>query len=119
MSHAAVKSIKDNVCMTSHRRHGKHQVFSCRGIDIAVQWFLQRGHTQITAFVPQWRQRTVQYDNKGISDQYLLNQLEEKGYLTFTPARRIPGQTKRICCYDDRYCRRERCVLGCVHHINI
>ena len=82
--------------------HGNHSVFSCRGIELAINWFLRRGHTQITAFVPQWRQRTVQYDSKTIKDRHLLNELEKRGHLTFTPARRVPGKAKNICCYDDR-----------------
>ncbi len=33
-------------------------MYSCLGIQLCVQYFLRRGHTQITAFVPQWRCRT-------------------------------------------------------------
>ena len=36
-----------------------------------------------------------------IIDQHILNQLEEQGYLTFTPSRKVKG--RRIVCYDDRY----------------
>lgn len=39
----------------SHRRHGLQHYFSSRGIAIAVQYFWDRGHRDITVFVPQWR----------------------------------------------------------------
>uniref|UniRef100_K7FWX0 Uncharacterized protein n=1 Tax=Pelodiscus sinensis TaxID=13735 RepID=K7FWX0_PELSI len=35
--------------------HGLHQFFSCRGIALAVQYFWDRGHREVTVFVPQWR----------------------------------------------------------------
>lgn len=39
----------------SHCRHGLQHYFSSRGIAIAVQYFWDRGHRDITVFVPQWR----------------------------------------------------------------
>lgn len=47
--------------LTSLFSHGK-TVFSCRGIKIAVDWFRERGHEDITAFVPQWRKETSRPD---------------------------------------------------------
>lgn len=65
-----------------------------------MDWFRKRGHTQITVFVPQWRKESPKPESP-ITDQRLLNQLEDQGYLTFTPSRRING--RRIVCYDDRF----------------
>ena len=42
--------------------HGNKEVFSCRGIQLAVDWFRQRGHKDITVFVPQWRKETSRTD---------------------------------------------------------
>lgn len=81
-------------------RHGNGRVFSCRGISIAVQWFRQRGHKDITVFVPQWRQESSSAEYP-ITDQEILNQLQVEGTLVFTPSRRIGN--KRIVCYDDRF----------------
>ncbi|XP_071115361.1 probable ribonuclease ZC3H12C isoform X1 [Haliotis cracherodii] len=84
-----------NVAMS----HGK-DVFSCHGIQLAVDWFRQRGHENITVFVPQWRKETSRPDAP-ITDQDILLQLERDGILSFTPARRVGG--RRVVCYDDRY----------------
>lgn len=81
-------------------RHGNGQVFSCRGILLAVQWFLQRGHQEITVFVPQWRKEPSRPESL-IADQDILYQLEREGRLVFTPSRKI--RNKRIVCYDDRF----------------
>ncbi|KAH9496568.1 hypothetical protein Btru_017382 [Bulinus truncatus] len=84
-----------NVAMS----HGK-QVFSCKGIQLAVDWFRERGHKEITAFVPQWRKETSRPDAP-ITDQDILLQLEREKILVFTPSRRVKG--RRVVCYDDRY----------------
>ena len=42
--------------------HGNKEVFSCRGIQLAVDWFRHRGHKDITVFVPQWRKETSRTD---------------------------------------------------------
>ena len=80
--------------------HGNQQFFSCLGIEICVNYFQQRGHTQITAFVPQWRSRTNLAPGYEVYDQHILEELREKRNLVYTPARRVPG--KKIVCYDDR-----------------
>ncbi len=80
--------------------HGNHKFFSCRGIELCVDYFLKRGHTQITAFVPQWRSRTNLAPGYEVYDQHILEELREKGFLTYTPCRRVPG--KNIVCYDDK-----------------
>ena len=83
-----------------YNRHGNGRVFSCKGILIAVRWFLQKGHQQVNVFVPSWRKEASRPETP-ISDQEILYQLESDNYLVFTPSRRIG--TKRIVCYDDRF----------------
>ncbi|KAK9960392.1 hypothetical protein ABG768_008252 [Culter alburnus] len=85
-----------NVAMS----HGNKEVFSCRGIELAVNYFLDRGHRNITVFVPSWRKEQPRPDVP-ISDQHILEELERKKFLVFTPSRRIGG--KRVVCYDDRF----------------
>uniref|UniRef100_UPI00398EBF7D ribonuclease ZC3H12A isoform X1 n=2 Tax=Pristiophorus japonicus TaxID=55135 RepID=UPI00398EBF7D len=85
-----------NVAMS----HGNKEVFSCHGIQLAVNWFLERGHADITVFVPSWRKEQPRPDVP-ITDQHFLRELEKKKILVFTPSRRVGG--KRIVCYDDRF----------------
>ncbi|XP_030074460.1 endoribonuclease ZC3H12A [Microcaecilia unicolor] len=85
-----------NVAMS----HGNKEVFSCRGILLAVNWFLDRGHPDITVFVPSWRKEQPRPDVP-ITDQNILRDLEKKKILVFTPSRRVGG--KRVVCYDDRF----------------
>ncbi|XP_072466114.1 endoribonuclease ZC3H12A [Notamacropus eugenii] len=85
-----------NVAMS----HGNKEVFSCRGILLAVNWFLERGHSDITVFVPLWRKEQPRPDVP-ITDQHILRELEKKKILVFTPSRRVGG--KRVVCYDDRF----------------
>lgn len=42
--------------------HGNKEVFSCLGIQLAVDWFLDRGHKDITVFVPAWRKEQSRPD---------------------------------------------------------
>lgn len=42
--------------------HGNKEVFSCRGIKLAVDWFLERGHKDVTVFVPAWRKEQSRPD---------------------------------------------------------
>lgn len=37
-------------------------MFSCRGIQLAVDWFLEKGHKDITVFVPAWRKEQSRPD---------------------------------------------------------
>ncbi|XP_040830157.1 endoribonuclease ZC3H12A [Ochotona curzoniae] len=85
-----------NVAMS----HGNKEVFSCRGILLAVNWFLERGHADVTVFVPSWRKEQPRPDVP-ITDQHILRELEKKKILVFTPSRRVGG--KRVVCYDDRF----------------
>ncbi|KAM4700483.1 endoribonuclease ZC3H12A isoform 1-T2 [Discoglossus pictus] len=84
-----------NVAMS----HG-NKVFSCRGILLAVNFFLERGHTDVTVFVPSWRKEQHRPEVP-ITDQNILSELEKKKILVFTPCRRVGG--KRLVCYDDRF----------------
>ncbi|XP_061072191.1 ribonuclease ZC3H12A [Conger conger] len=85
-----------NVAMS----HGNKEVFSCQGIQLAVKYFLDRGHTDITVFVPSWRKEQPRPDVP-ITDQHVLRTLEKKKIMVFTPSRRVGG--KRVVCYDDRF----------------
>ncbi|KAM3608237.1 uncharacterized protein V6R79_021582 [Siganus canaliculatus] len=85
-----------NVAMS----HGNKEVFSCQGIQLAVDWFLERGHHDITVFVPAWRKEQSRPDAL-ISDQEILRRLEKDKILVFTPSRRVQG--RRVVCYDDRF----------------
>ncbi|CAG4952415.1 unnamed protein product [Colias eurytheme] len=85
-----------NVAMS----HGNKEVFSCRGIEICVDWFRARGHKEITVFVPKWRKEASRPDNP-VSDRDSLERLERDRVLVYTPSRLLGG--KRLICYDDRY----------------
>ncbi|XP_074644812.1 uncharacterized protein LOC141901464 [Tubulanus polymorphus] len=80
--------------------HGKNKTFSCHGIKICIDYFLERGHTEITAFVPNWRKGGLYADMPTVNSEILF-ELENLGYIAFTPSRRI-GK-KNIVCYDDRF----------------
>ncbi|XP_038850122.1 endoribonuclease ZC3H12A-like [Salvelinus namaycush] len=85
-----------NVAMS----HGNKEVFSCRGIELAVIYFLDRGHSTVIVFVPSWRKEQPRPDVP-ITDQHILMELEKKKIVVFTPSRRVGG--KRVVCYDDRF----------------
>ncbi|KAG6445076.1 hypothetical protein O3G_MSEX003710 [Manduca sexta] len=85
-----------NVAMS----HGNKEVFSCRGIEICVDWFRARGHREITVFVPKWRKEATRPDNP-VADRDVLERLERDRVLVYTPSRLLGG--KRLICYDDRY----------------
>lgn len=85
-----------NVAMS----HGNKEVFSCRGIQLAVNFFLDRGHNAVTVFVPSWRKEQARPDAP-ITDQHILIELEKQKLVVFTPSRHVGG--KRVVCYDDRF----------------
>ncbi|KAM5285956.1 putative ribonuclease ZC3H12D isoform 1-T9 [Hipposideros larvatus] len=85
-----------NVAMS----HGNKEAFSCRGIQLAVDWFRDRGHTYIKVFVPSWRKEPPRADTP-IREQHVLEELERQAVLVYTPSRKMNG--KRVVCYDDRY----------------
>uniref|UniRef100_A0AAZ3PR77 C3H1-type domain-containing protein n=1 Tax=Oncorhynchus tshawytscha TaxID=74940 RepID=A0AAZ3PR77_ONCTS len=67
---------------------------------LAVDWFLERGHRDITVFVPSWKKEQSRPDAL-ITDQDILRRLEKDKILVFTPSRRVQG--RRVVCYDDRF----------------
>ncbi|XP_011946530.1 PREDICTED: protein KHNYN isoform X1 [Cercocebus atys] len=77
--------------------HGLQHYFSSRGIAIAVQYFWDRGHRDITVFVPQWR---FSKDSK-VRESHFLQKLYSLSLLSLTPSRVMDG--KRISSYDDRF----------------
>uniref|UniRef100_A0A5F8HHX2 Uncharacterized protein n=1 Tax=Monodelphis domestica TaxID=13616 RepID=A0A5F8HHX2_MONDO len=77
--------------------HGLQHFFSCRGIALAVQYFWDRGHREVTVFVPQWRLRK---DSK-VKERHFLTKLQSLSLLSVTPSRVVDG--KRITSYDDRF----------------
>ncbi|CAB3990243.1 ribonuclease ZC3H12C [Paramuricea clavata] len=88
-----------NVAMS----HGKQKIFSCRGIQIAVDWFIPRGHKLIYVVIPLWRKESPSESNM-ISNQEVLKILdEERGAVNmiYTPSKTL--KQRRIACYDDRY----------------
>ncbi|XP_053770285.1 probable ribonuclease ZC3H12D [Desmodus rotundus] len=85
-----------NVAMS----HGNKEAFSCRGIQLAVDWFRERGHAYIKVFVPSWRREPPRADTP-IREQHVLEELERQEVLVYTPSRKVNG--KRVVCYDDRY----------------
>ncbi|XP_041982018.1 probable ribonuclease ZC3H12B isoform X2 [Aricia agestis] len=85
-----------NVAMS----HGNKQTFSCRGIEICVDWFRARGHKDIIVFIPKWRKEATRPDNP-VADRDVLERLERDRILVYTPSRLFGG--KRLICYDDRY----------------
>ncbi|XP_072769207.1 endoribonuclease ZC3H12A [Nerophis lumbriciformis] len=94
-----------NVAMS----HGNRDVFSCRGIQLAVNFFLRRGHTAIKVFVPSWRREHSRPDAP-VTDKHILTELEKMQVVVFTPSRRVRG--KRVVCYDDRFIVRLACESG-------
>lgn len=89
--------------------HGNKTTFSCRGLRVCVEWFRQRGHSEITVFVPAWRKEAPRWDTP-IADQEVLLELERERVLVFTPSRVCGG--KRIVSYDDRYILKEALQCG-------
>ncbi|PWA27458.1 probable ribonuclease ZC3H12D [Gambusia affinis] len=85
-----------NVAMS----HGDKKVFSCQGLQLAVNWFWDKGLRHITVFVPLWRKEQPRPEAP-ITDQHILHELERRKILVYTPSRCVNG--KRVVCYDDRY----------------
>jgi ribonuclease ZC3H12 len=75
-------------------------VFSCKGIYLVVSFFQNRGHKDITVFVPQWRKEPSKPESP-ITDQEILFDLEKSNIISYTPSRRL--RDKKIVCYDDRF----------------
>jgi len=74
--------------------HGKSSKFSLKGIEIVIDYFKKRGHSNVVAFLPQYRMG----GEKDVKDT--LEDWEKKGLLVFTPSRKCGN--KAINSYDDR-----------------
>jgi len=72
--------------------HGRSQIFSVKGIEMVVQYFKNRGHSEVVAFLPQFRFNPENRDS--------LRKMEIDGTITFTPSRKVDG--RHISSYDDR-----------------
>ena len=70
------------------------------GIKIVVEHFLKRGHKDIKALVPRFRRGNWDIECP-TKDPEILDELEQNGYLTFTPSRYV--NNKLILPYDDRF----------------
>ncbi|XP_066484821.1 protein KHNYN [Tiliqua scincoides] len=77
--------------------HGLNQFFSCRGIALAVQYFWDRGHREVTVLVPAHRME----EDPNVREQHFLIELHDLSILALTPSRKIDG--KGIVPYDDRF----------------
>lgn len=75
-------------------------MFSCQGLQLAVNWFWDKGLRDITVFIPLWRKEQPRPEAL-ITDQHILHELERRKILVYTPSRCVNG--KRVVCYDDRY----------------
>ncbi|XP_066992193.2 NEDD4-binding protein 1 isoform X2 [Anabrus simplex] len=71
------------------------RIFSCRGLQICVNYFAKRGH-KVIAFVPQFRK-----SDPSVTDRHIFDDLLKAGQIVFTPSRRVEGRL--VVSYDDRY----------------
>ncbi|XP_045143591.1 protein NYNRIN [Echinops telfairi] len=78
-------------------RHGLQHYFSCRGIAMAVQYFWNRGHREVTVFVPTWQLRK----NRKVRESHFLSKLHALRMLSITPSQIENG--KKITTYDYRF----------------
>ncbi|XP_052769695.1 uncharacterized protein LOC128209624 [Mya arenaria] len=79
---------------------GNSKEFSCMGIRLAVEYFRNRRHRDITVFLPQWR-KCRPPPGVSVTHRHELDRLEEEGFLVYTPSRRIGN--KLVASYDDRF----------------
>ena len=82
--------------------HGKHGVYSSLGLEKAVRYFIELGHEQVYAFIPEYRVRcSAQSNNKSpVERQDILKKLEKEGRLIIVPSKRmLDGSRKNP--YDD------------------
>jgi len=77
--------------------HGMDSSFSSKGIELVVEYFTQRGHKKVVAFVPQFRSKPNMS-----TDREVLEKLYRNGNLVYTASREVVG-VARITSYDDRY----------------
>ena len=82
--------------------HGNHEIYSCLGLEIAVRYFIERGHEQVYAFIPEPRVRCpAQFQsNPPIERQDVLQKLEKERRLTIVPRKKMVDGSK-VNPYDD------------------
>ena len=99
--------------------HGNNRRYSCRGIAIIIEYFYKKGHREIISFIPSYRKSKRIENLKPVThERYLLDQLENLGYIAYTPSRWISGKG-RVSAYDDRYrVVLDRCVVKIVENID-
>merc|ERR1711976_72342 len=83
-----------NVAMDHGKQIHNKEWFSVKGIEIAINYFKDRGHTNIKVFIP--RYRLHENDNRE-----LMQHLLKENYLILTNSRILPNG-ERISSYDDR-----------------
>jgi hypothetical protein len=76
-------------------RHTSGRIFSCRGLQICIDYFLKRNH-RVVAFVPQFRR-----SSRHSLDSEILDRLEKEGLVSFTPSRKVGDRL--VVPYDDRW----------------
>ncbi|XP_004390594.1 protein NYNRIN [Trichechus manatus latirostris] len=77
--------------------HGLQHFFSCRGIAMAVQFFWNRGHREVTVFVPTWQLKK----NRRVRESHFLTKMHSLKMLSITPSQLENG--KKITTYDYRF----------------
>ncbi|XP_055989868.1 protein NYNRIN [Sorex fumeus] len=77
--------------------HGLQHFFSCRGIAMAVQYFWNRGHREVTVFVPTWQLKK----NRQVRESHFLTKLHSLKMLSITPSQLENG--KKVTTYDYRF----------------
>lgn len=77
--------------------HGLQHFFSCRGIAMAVQYFWNRGHREVTVFIPTWQLKK----NRRVRESHFLTKLHSLKMLSITPSQLENG--KKITTYDYRF----------------
>jgi hypothetical protein len=98
-----------NVAREHGAANGNRNTFSCKGLKIVVDYFLKRGHTEIKAFIPLFRRGTADKFCPTV-DNNILEDLYQRGFITFTPSRFVENQL--IVPYDDRF------ILKAATHLN-
>ena len=76
--------------------HSNDKTFSVRGIRNIVDFFLERGHHTVKAFLPQEKCRGRKPD-----EREALERLRKAGHLVYTPSRMVNNQV--ISSYDDTF----------------
>lgn len=82
--------------------HGNQQgnAFSCQGIKIAVDFFINRGHNRIKVMLPRFRRGNSDVNYPTVQPE-ILDYLEKNSFITYTPSRYINNEL--IVPYDDRF----------------